>query len=100
MEKSVLRDYSLSSLGKPRDVRQQSLGRIFLSTLTPMIDTYNSSCIPGFKNIFSAPQNIPVEVRGYTFAIWVCFNRKKLFIGKSRMHPYDLIIIIKFAVPT
>ena len=32
IEKSVPRDHSLASLGEPRDARQWSLGRIFLST--------------------------------------------------------------------
>ena len=40
IEKSVHRDHSLASLRKPRDARQWSSRRIFLSTLTSMIDSY------------------------------------------------------------
>ena len=36
-EKSVPRDHRLSSLGKPRDAKRRSSGRIFLSHLTLMI---------------------------------------------------------------
>ena len=35
IEKSVPRDYSLSSVGKPRDAKRRSTGRIFLSYMYP-----------------------------------------------------------------
>ena len=41
IDKSVLRDHCLASVRKPCNAKWRSLGRIFYSTLTLMIDSYN-----------------------------------------------------------
>ena len=45
MEKSVPSDHCLSSLGKPRDAKRQSLGQIFLSYPHPHDRYYLIFCL-------------------------------------------------------
>ena len=51
LEKPVPRDHRLSSLGKPRDAKRRSSGRIFLSHLTLKIYSYKSDCLLISKGI-------------------------------------------------
>ena len=60
IEKSVPWDYSLSSLGKPRDAKRRSSGQIFLS-YPQTIDGFLYSCTPGWSFYWFYPceRNFP-----------------------------------------